>query len=520
MTSPAEVESGSTVAQAAVQMGAVTAASRVIGFLRVLVIAAVLGTTYLGNTFQSSNTVSNVLFELIAAGALSAALVPGFVTRLRDGVHVARLANALCGIAVVGLGVVSIAAMVNARWIAELLVSRAPSSAVAEQQADLATFLLWFFIPQLVFYGVGAIAIAVLQAQRRFIPGAVAPVASSVVLLITMGIFRLIAGPDPGLTLTLAARLTLAFGGTLAVIAFVAIPVAAVWASGMRFYPSLHWGGTLPLLRSSLWAVVLHAGLGALLAAALVSGNAVAGGVVAFQVAWTFFLAPYAVLAQPIHTAILPELTLEANDPDAFAASVRWSLAGMARLLIPVSALLFAFARPLMEVLAFGNASGGTALLATALAWLAVGLFPYGALLLATRAFFALGDTRTPAVLTVFGSLIGACIMLMGSALVGGTAVVAIIAIGQSVGAFIAAIALLAVLHSRLGRPVTPVMIVTVCAVVLPLGALLTWFAAVTRVESRIVTAAVFGGISAVVVVLYLGLLRWVRWLRLPERGA
>lgn len=501
-------------------MGAVTAASRVIGFIRVLAIAAVLGTTYLGNTFQASNTVSNVLFELIAAGALSAALVPGFVNRLRDGEHVARLANALCGIAVVALGIVSIIAVANARWIAEVLVSRAPSNAVAEQQADLATFLLWFFIPQLVFYGIGAIAIAVLQAQRRFIAGAVAPVASSVVLLVTMAIFRLLAGPDPGLSLSLAARLTLALGGTLAVVAFVAIPVAAVWTSGMRFYPSLRWRGTVPVLRASLWAVVLHAGLGALLGAALISGNAVAGGVVAFQVAWTFFLAPYAVLAQPIHTAILPELTLEANQPDAFAASVRWSLAGMARLLIPVSALLFAFARPLMEVLAFGNAEEGTRLLATALAWLAVGLFPYGALLLATRAFFALGDTRTPAVLTLFGALVGACIMLMGSALVGGTAVVAIIAIGQSAGAFVAAIALLAVLHSRLGRPVTPVIIVPVAAIAIPLGAALTWFAAVTRFQSRLGTAVVFGAVGAVVVLVYLGLLRWVRWLRLPERGA
>ncbi|MDQ1521099.1 MAG: putative peptidoglycan lipid flippase, partial [Actinomycetota bacterium] len=55
-------------------MGAVTAVSRGFGFVRVLVIAGVLGTTYLGNTFQATNSMSNVLFELLAAGALSAVL--------------------------------------------------------------------------------------------------------------------------------------------------------------------------------------------------------------------------------------------------------------------------------------------------------------------------------------------------------------------------------------------------------------------------------------------------------------
>ena len=52
-----------SLTRAVLGMGAVTAGSRLVGFVRVLVIAAILGTTYLGNTFQASNTVSNVIFE-------------------------------------------------------------------------------------------------------------------------------------------------------------------------------------------------------------------------------------------------------------------------------------------------------------------------------------------------------------------------------------------------------------------------------------------------------------------------
>ena len=63
------------------------------------------------------------------------------------------------------------------------------------------------------------------------------------------------------------------------------------------------------MLRLSGWAVFQHSMIGLLLLAAIVVGNTVEGGTLAYQVAWVFFLAPYAVLAQPIHTAILPDLT-------------------------------------------------------------------------------------------------------------------------------------------------------------------------------------------------------------------
>ena len=74
-----------SLSRSAAGMGAAAAVSRAFGGLRVVVIAAVLGTTFLGNAFQSSNSVSNVLFELLAAGALSAVLVPTFVNHLGRG---------------------------------------------------------------------------------------------------------------------------------------------------------------------------------------------------------------------------------------------------------------------------------------------------------------------------------------------------------------------------------------------------------------------------------------------------
>ncbi len=307
-------------------MGVAAAVSRGFGFVRVLVVAAVLGTTYLGNTFQASNSVSNVLFELLAAGALSAVLVPTFVELLDRGDQrrTEHLANSVLGLALVVLGAITLIGVIGAPWLADVPSSGASDADIVAEQQSLATFLLRFFVPQLLLYVLGAVAIAVLYAQRRFVVTAAAPIASTVVIVIAMVVFRLLVGPgEPGLDLTTAEKLTLAIGGTLGVAGFVAVPTVALWRRGFRLRPRPHpeRSGGAPAAPAVELGHFQHAGFGLLLGAALIVGNGVAGGVVAYQVAFVFFLAPYAVLVQPIHTTILPEISIDAarNDHEAFA---------------------------------------------------------------------------------------------------------------------------------------------------------------------------------------------------------
>ena len=371
-------------------MGGVTAVSRLAGFVRVLVIAAVLGTTYLGNTFQAANSVSNVLFELLAAGALSAVLVPTFVTLVDAGndAKADRLANGLLGYALAAMGAITVLALVLAPLLARLLSSGAPNAHVGAQQRHLATFLLWFFIPQVILYAFGAVATGLLYAKRQFSITAAAPIGSSVVMVVCFIAFRVLAGSAPGFDLTWAEKALLAVAGTGGCIAFVAILLVAARRAGFSLRP--RWDRGDPELarfsRLAVWGVALHSGAAMLLGASLVAGNGVAGGVVAYQVAFVFFLAPYAVLAQPIHTAILPQMAIDvaAGDLDAFAHAIRWALDRMALLVIPVSAGLVVVALPMMRLVAFGSAAKtGPVLLAAGIAALALGLYPYGAFLLA-----------------------------------------------------------------------------------------------------------------------------------------
>ena len=338
-------------------MGAATLLSRSIGFVRVWMIAMVLGTTYLGNTYQGSSSVSNVLFELLAAGALSAVLVPTFVEHLDLGneAEAERLASGILGIALVAMAVVTVIGLVLAPQIAELLTAKAPDPKIAQQQQELTTFFLYFFIPQIIFYAWGTVSTAVLYAKRRFAIAAIAPIANTVAVVIALTIFWRMHGTAGDLDLTLAEKLVLALGATFGVLGFVGLPAVALHRTGFRLRPRLHAldERLKRLLHLSGWAVLQHAGIGILLGASIVMGNVVAGGVVAYQFAFVLFMAPYAILAHPVQTTILPVLTLDAkrNDLVGFALGVRRSLDRLAILVVPVSAAFVALAVPAMRAI-------------------------------------------------------------------------------------------------------------------------------------------------------------------------
>ncbi len=450
-----------SVSRSAAGMGAAAAVSRVFGGVRMVVIAAVLGTTYLGNAFQASNSLSNVLFELLAAGALSAVLVPTFVDLFRRGEErrAEEVAGGVLSIAWVGLGVVTVVGIVAAPWVAGVLTTGVDDPEIAAEQRELTTFLLRFFIPQVLLYALGAVTTAVLHARNRFALTAAAPIGNTIVLVAAMVAFRHLAGAEPGLELDTGERMVLALGGTLGVAAFVGVPAVGLRRSGFRLRlgarRAWHDAEVRAVLGLSGWAALQHTGTGILLAAALVAGGGVPGGVVAYQLAMVVFLAPYGIVAQPIHTAVLPRLAAEAQQGDdrGLRSSVRWAIDAMVAATMPIAALLAAFSAPVMAVLAFGEASegGGPELLGAALLGLALGVPVYGGFLLLTRVAYALGDSRTPALASVTTAALGAVGMLVAAASTDGPDRLLLIGIAHTAAYALGAVALAARRRAQVG---------------------------------------------------------------------
>jgi putative peptidoglycan lipid II flippase len=168
------------------------------------------------------------------------------------------------------------------------------------------------------------------------------------------------------------------------------------------------------------------------------------------------FLAPYAVLAQPIHTAILPEMVTEAREAGRrqVAASLRWALERMALLVLPATAAMIALASPALRVVEFGQTNGQ--LLAAAVAGLAIGLYGYSAFLLLARGYYALGDSRTPGVVSLASAAVGVVVMVVSAALVDGTARIVLLGLGHSIAYTVGAGVLALGLSRRTGASLRP----------------------------------------------------------------
>jgi putative peptidoglycan lipid II flippase len=443
-------------------MGAVTALSRAAGFVRVLVVMAVLGTNDLGDAFQAANLLSNVLFELLAAGALSAVLVPTFVQLLDRGDQAAaeEVAGRVLGFALAALGAVTVVGVLASPLLADVLTAGAPAG-VADEQRDLVAFLLPFFLPQVLLYAAGTIASAVLYARRRFAITAAAPIGNTVVMVAGLFLFRLAAGTDPGLDLTTGERLLLVLAGTGGVIGFVGVLLVACERSGFRLRPRRLHGDTrvTAVLKHSGWGVALHSAGGLLLGGAILACSGVAGGVVAYNAAWVFFLAPYAVLAQPVHTTILPELVIEARDHGLgrVAASQRWALERMGLFLLPVTAALVALALPGMRVVQFGETGrSGVELVAAALAGLGAGLYPYSAFLLFSRGYYALDESRFPGLVAIGSAVVGVVVMGVAAVTLDGNARIAVLGLAHSLAYGVGALVLAFGLARRTGSSLVP----------------------------------------------------------------
>jgi putative peptidoglycan lipid II flippase len=431
--------------------------SRITGFVRVLAVGAALGTTFVGNTYQSSNLVSNLLFELLAAGLLSAPLVPAFVALIDKGERdeAVRLAGSLLGVCLVGLGAVVVTGMVAAPAIMRLLTLAVHDSVLREQEVRLGVFFLWFFLPQVLLYAGLAVSTALLNADRSFAAPAVAPVANNVVVTLTMVAFvAMRSGEDAGLVLPMSQRFLLAAGTTAGVLAMSAIPMLSARRRGLSLRP--HWNPRdrrlVEIGRVGMWGGVLLAAVQVLIGVTLVLANQVRGGVVAYQIAFTFFLLPVALVAHPVFTALYPRMAAAAHALrwEDFAADVADGIRRIAFFVLPATAALVVVGGPSLRLVRLGELDVSSAhLVGRVLAAYALGLTGYSCFLLLARAWTAAGDARLPALVAIGVAAGGAVLMFAGASAADGTDRVVALGLAHSVAITGGAVVLTVLLERR-----------------------------------------------------------------------
>jgi putative peptidoglycan lipid II flippase len=425
--------------------------------------------------------------------------------------------------------VVVVIGIAGGSTIMRLLTAASEPGPARDAQVELGTFLLWFVMPQLLLYAIGAVFTAILQADRRFVAASLTPVCNNVIVIVVMVTFEAAHDPARGLALTTGEKWLLGAGTLAGTVGLIVLPVLAAWRAGLGFRP--RWSargvsGIGALARKGAWGAG-DIGLNqVMVAATIVFAGQVDGGVIAYQTAFTFFLLPHAVLAHPIFTARFPELSMHGavGDHRAFARNLSAGLRSMIMLLVPAAALVAITAAPVLSIVRIGQLDAhGSQLVAAVLAAYMTGLLGYSSFFMLTRASYAIDDVRSPT--TVYLVVTAAAVGLMAATttVVHGDARVVVLGLAHGLATTLGAFGLYRRLVRKVGHPVPFLATLGRVAIATAVGGALAWAAvSVIGWDRRIQAAAAIAAACSLGFVVYAGVLAALRTpevLAVIERG-
>jgi putative peptidoglycan lipid II flippase len=392
-------------------MAAGTVLSRLLGFVRIALLAAAIGTALRGDIFTAANTIPNSLYILLAGGVFNTVLVPQLVRAIKkhdDGGQ--DFTNRVLTFGFVVLAVVTVGCVLLAPAIAQLYLPKElhDPSRVTEK-ANMVMFVR-LCLPQIFFYGAFVLVGQVLNARRRFGPMMWAPIANNIVACASIVIFLFIyrVGDTPP-TYSHGEELLLGLGHTVGIAVQLLVLLPYLKASGhtYRVKFGLRGTGLGHTARLGMWTVLFVAVNQVTLV--VVTQLAIAGsasndpgakaGLFAYSTAMLIILVPHGIVTVSLATAALPQMSALAAEGDTAevgrmsARSIRQSLA----IVVPAAAAMIAFAYPIVTIIAgYGSGKNNLTLMSYTLMTLALGIVPFTIQYFQLRTFYAFEDTRTP----------------------------------------------------------------------------------------------------------------------------
>ena len=426
-----------SIGRASAVLAAGTLVSRVLGFASAAVLAWAIGPQNPGaNAFALANQLPNNIYAIVAAGVLSAVLVPQIV---RAGLHAdggQLFVNRLVTLGIVVFLVATAIATLCAPLLVDLYTvdATSPDSALGGGRALAIAFAYWC-LPQIFFYALYSLLGEVLNARGVFGPFTWAPALNNVVVIATLIVFAASFGVDPAHqdpASWTTPQIVLLAGGATAGIAAQALVLLLFWRrTGLTFRPDFRWRGVGlgATVRAAGWtfAMILVTQLAGIVQSKVAfTAGAEDASVAVLRIAWLIFMLPHSIIAVSIATPYFTRMSADARDGDlaAVRADLSASMRTIGLLVAGSAAALAAAALPFAAV--FSNAPREVVGIGGVLLAFLLGLVPFSMVFLMQRAYYALGDTRTPFLF----QLVQSALFVGGALLVAAVAEDAVVAAG------------------------------------------------------------------------------------------
>jgi putative peptidoglycan lipid II flippase len=396
-----------SVSKASRIMAMGTIVSRITGMVRTSLIVAALGTSALSDSFNVGNNLPNMIYTIVAGGAVGAVFVPQLVRAMKDDKDGGQaFIDRLLTLTVVFLGAVTALTVLAAPLLVDIY-----AGGYTGVQREVTINFARYCLPQIIFYGLSVMLGQILNAKDSFGPMMWTPVLANVVQIATLGAYLWIVNgvANTPQTITGGEQLLLGLGTTLGIVLQAVTLIPYLRGAGVSYRPRFDWRGTglgksMTLAKWTLLSVGVSTAVNwAVTDMATSMGTKFSNsgvGYSAYSNAITLWILPQSVITVSIVTALLPRMSryAHAGDKRAVGDAISYSLRATGVAIVPCAFAFLAFGQQIVSILlGHGNMTPveshnlGYMLMAFSL-----GLIPYSAQGVMLRGFYAYEDTRTP----------------------------------------------------------------------------------------------------------------------------